>query len=196
MELAKRKDVPVEETWDLSLIYPTEEAYLADVERVKALAGDICEKFQGKLTDADAIVRCLDEYEEFEILSGLVGNYAGLAVEVDYTDGAALERDRRNQSMFAELYSRLTFIRSEILQQPETVIEEAVEKSVKAKNYLRDILRAKPHTLSPGDRARAGGVLPELRHALRDLQHRQAGGHAVPALHGERQRISAGLLAF
>ena len=149
MELAKRKDVPVEETWDLSLIYPTEEAYLADVERVKALAGDICEKFQGKLTDADAIVRCLDEYEEFEILSGLVGNYAGLAVEVDYTDGAALERDRRNQSMFAELYSRLTFIRSEILQQPETVIEEAVEKSVKAKNYLRDILRAKPHTLSP-----------------------------------------------
>ena len=149
MELAKRKDVPVEETWDLSLIYPTEEAYQADVERVKALADGICEKFQGKLTDADAIVRCLDEYEEFEILAGKVGHYAGLAVEVDYTDGAAMERDRRNQAMFAELYSRLTFIRSEILQQPEAVIEEAVEKSVKAKNYLRDILRAKPHTLSP-----------------------------------------------
>ena len=26
MELAKRDDVPVELTWDLSLIYPTEEA--------------------------------------------------------------------------------------------------------------------------------------------------------------------------
>ena len=30
MELAKRDDVPVELTWDLSLIYPTEEAMLAD----------------------------------------------------------------------------------------------------------------------------------------------------------------------
>ena len=28
MELNKRKDVPVELTWDLSLIYPTEEAML------------------------------------------------------------------------------------------------------------------------------------------------------------------------
>ena len=29
MELSKRKDVPVELTWDLSLIYPTEEAMQA-----------------------------------------------------------------------------------------------------------------------------------------------------------------------
>nr|MBQ6241976.1 oligoendopeptidase F [Lachnospiraceae bacterium] len=149
MELAMRKDVPVEETWDLSLIYPTEEAFQADVERAKALADDICETFQGKLTDADAIVRCMDEYEEYLKAMVLTGDYAGLAVEVDYTDGAALERSRRIQSLYAELDSRLTFIRSEILQQPEAVIEEAAEKSVKAKNCLRDILREKPHVLSP-----------------------------------------------
>ena len=149
MEPLMRKDVPVEETWDLSLIYPTEEAFEEAVEQFKALADDICEKYQGKLNTADAIVACLDEYEELEKLAGLIGSYSGLAVEVDYYDGDAMERDRRIRSMNAEIFSRLTFIRSEILEQPEAVLEEAIEKTVKAKGYLKDILRAKPHTLSP-----------------------------------------------
>ena len=149
MEPIMRKDVPLEETWDLSLIYPTEEAFQEAVSRFKALADGVCEKYQGKLTSADAIVACLDEFEEIEKLEGLIGSYTGLAVEVDYYDGAAMERDRRFRSMEAEIYSRLTFIRSEILEQPEAVIEEAIEKTVKAKGYLRDILREKPHTLSP-----------------------------------------------
>ena len=149
MEPLMRKDVPVEETWDLSLIYPTEEAFEEAVEQFKALADGICEKYQGKLNTADAIVACLDEFEEIEKLAGLIGSYAGLAVEVDYYDGDAMERDRRIRSMNAEIFSRLTFIRSEILEQPEAVLEEAVEKTVKAKGYLKDILRAKPHTLSP-----------------------------------------------
>ena len=38
MELAKRDDVPVELTCDLSLIYPTEEAMLADAQKMKELS--------------------------------------------------------------------------------------------------------------------------------------------------------------
>lgn len=148
MELAFRKDVPLEETWDLSLIYDTEEAYQTDIVKLKALADEICEKYQGKLTTAEAILTCLDKYEEFLILSGWVSSYAGLAVEVDYLDGAALERDRRNQAMFAEIESRLSFIRSEILEQPAQVLEKAVSQATRSKGYLADILREKPHILS------------------------------------------------
>lgn len=149
MELTLRKDVPLEETWDLSLIYPTEEAYQADIEKVKALADEICEKYQGKLTTAQAILDCLDKYEEYLIHSYWVGDYSGLAVEVDYLDGAAMERDRRNQTLFADLNSRLSFIRSEIIEQPEAVIQEAIEKATRSKGFLQDILRDKPHMLFP-----------------------------------------------
>lgn len=38
MELAMRKDVPEELTWDISAIYPTEEALLADSKKMKNLA--------------------------------------------------------------------------------------------------------------------------------------------------------------
>ena len=149
MELAMRKDVPLKETWDLSLAYATEEEYLADIEKVKALADEICNNYQGKLTTPEAILTCLDKYEELEIHSIWIGTYSGLAVEVDYLDSAAMERDRKNQTLFAEINSRLTFIRSEIIEQPEAVIREAMEKAVRSKGYLADILREKPHMLSP-----------------------------------------------
>ncbi|MCI8386278.1 MAG: oligoendopeptidase F family protein, partial [Acutalibacter sp.] len=41
MELAKRKDVPIELTWDLSAIFPTEEAFAAALEETKSLASQL-----------------------------------------------------------------------------------------------------------------------------------------------------------
>ena len=43
-----RKDVPVEETWDLSLIYKTKEDYLNDRKRVEIISGEI-EEMKGTL---------------------------------------------------------------------------------------------------------------------------------------------------
>ena len=63
MELVMRKDVPVEETWDLLLIYKTEEEFQEAVRKMTALAEDLCVKYPGKLQDADTIVSCLDEYD-------------------------------------------------------------------------------------------------------------------------------------
>ena len=49
MELAKRDDVPVELTWDLSLIYPTEEAMLADAQKMKELSLSMEASYKGNL---------------------------------------------------------------------------------------------------------------------------------------------------
>ena len=86
MEPALRKDVPAELTWDLSLIYPTEEKMLEAFGRAKALADAIEQKYKGRLTTAQAILDCLSEYEEFEKIMYLAGSYAELAVSVDYYD--------------------------------------------------------------------------------------------------------------
>ena len=64
MELAKRDDVPVELTWDLSLIYPTEEAMLADAQKMKELSLSMEASYKGNLTDAATINHCLDDYQE------------------------------------------------------------------------------------------------------------------------------------
>ena len=58
MELAKRDDVPVELTWDLSLIYPTEEAMLADAQKKKEISLTMeASPMQPRSTTASTITR-------------------------------------------------------------------------------------------------------------------------------------------
>lgn len=64
-KLAMRSEVPVQETWDLSLIYKTQEDMYADVEKVKSISKELTEDYKGKLDTPEAIVACLDKYGEF-----------------------------------------------------------------------------------------------------------------------------------
>ena len=149
MELARRDEVPVELTWDLSLIYPTPEEWQADFDAVQKMADDIEAQFKGKLTDPQTIVDCLAHLEELEKKAYLVGSYSSLAASVDYYNTENQERDGRTGALMARVTSKLTFIDSEILLQPDEVIQGAIELSKGGKNYLRDLLRKKPHQLSP-----------------------------------------------
>ena len=148
MELPMRKDVPKELTWDLSLIYPSEDEMKKDAEKAKALAAEIVEKYRGKLSDADHMIACLDAVEECEKLMTLVGSYTGLAVEVDYYDTANQERNNRVNSMIAEISADLSFVESEILEAPDHVLDEAIKKAEGCRHWLQDIKRKKPYELN------------------------------------------------
>ncbi|MBQ7600906.1 MAG: oligoendopeptidase F [Lachnospiraceae bacterium] len=149
MELQKRSEVPEELKWDLSLIYPTLEDWQADFDASVKLSKDIEKQFKGKLTDAQTIVDCLAHLEALYKKADLVGNYASLSVSVDYYDTGNQERASRAGSAMAQISSRLAFIDSEILMAPDEVIQEAIRLAKGSKNYLKDLLRKKPHQLSP-----------------------------------------------
>ena len=67
---------------------------------------------------------------------------------MDYTDTAAQEKDAKMSALAAEIDSRLSFIESEIADAPEDLIRAAMDKTERAKHYLAEILRGKPHRLS------------------------------------------------
>lgn len=148
-ELKDRKDVPVELTWDLSRIYAREEDMLRDVEEMKKLTARIVEEYRGKLVTPEQIEACLTEYRRVQELMTLTGTYCDLAASVDYYDNANQERNGRIGRLQAELESRLSFIRSEIMEQEESVIRKAAEISHGNRHFLLDILRDKPHALHP-----------------------------------------------
>lgn len=148
-ELKSRSEVPVELTWDLSRIYKTEEDMYKDTEKLKALSTSMVEKYKGKLTDAATINACLDDYREVNRLAILTINYTDLAVSVDYYDTHNQERNARVQNLFSEVFSSLSFVESEISQQPEEVLTQAMKASKENCNYLKEILRFKPHRLHP-----------------------------------------------
>ena len=82
MELAKRSEVPVELTWDLTAIYPDKAALQAAMEKIQTLADEIEQEFKGKLTDAETVVRCLGKYRALMEVCVLAGSYCNLAASV------------------------------------------------------------------------------------------------------------------
>lgn len=170
MKLNARKDVPVNETWDLSLIFAAEADFEAAVEKAKALADTLEKTYKNALTTPESIAECLALYEELEILLYQTTSYTSLAVSVDYTDTEAQKKDAKMTALAAEIGSRLSFIESEIADAPEELIRAAMDKTRRAKHYLAEILREKPHRLS----AETEKVLAALRpvfNAPYDIYH-------------------------
>ena len=149
MELASRKDVPVSLTWDLSSIYATEEEMYRDTERMNRLSEHMVQEYKGKLNTPQIINACLDDLREVERLVTLTSTYCDLAVSVDYYDTYNQERNEKINRLIAEIFSRLSFIDSEITEQEEVMLQEAIALATENKHYLEDILRNKPHQLHP-----------------------------------------------
>lgn len=190
MELKSRGDIPVELTWDLSSIYATEEEMYADVEKLKSLSARMAEDYKGKLNDPRTINACLDDLRELERLLTLTGTYCDLAVSVDYYDTYNQERNEKLSRLAAEISSALSFIDSEIIEQDEDMLREAVRMATDNRHYLEDILRNKPHQLHP-ETERALAALSQSLYApyqiynmakLADMKFDsfQAGGREYP----------------
>lgn len=148
-ELKARSEVDENLTWDLSLLYKDEDALWADVKKMQELAAEIKSVYCGKLNDAKQIVACLEEYIKVMEIVSLVDNYGFLAVEVDYFNGKNQENSTRITNAVSGVDSELSFIASEISMQSEEVLTEALELAKGCKNYLKEILRMKPHMVHP-----------------------------------------------
>ena len=149
MALPKRKDVPVELTWDLSAIYATDEAWQKDLEQLKALTDEVESTYKGKLTTPETINECLTKLRKLYELFIPVTNYRDLAASVDYSDAALQEENEKVSRLASKIFSRLSFIDSELLEQDESVLQKAIETGGGNSGYLRDVLRQKPHHLQP-----------------------------------------------
>ncbi len=149
MELQKRKEVPVNLTWDLSAIYPKEAAWKADTEKMKALTTELEQTYRGKLNTAESINSCLDTFRELYQLLILTSTYRDLAASVDYSDAALQEENEKMSQLVSQTLSRLSFINSEIIAQDEAVLREAIASGGGNTGYLSDLLRQKPHQLQP-----------------------------------------------
>ncbi len=170
MKLNARKDVPVRETWDLSLIFAAEADFEAAIEKAKALADTLEKTYKNALTTPESIAECLALYEELEILLYQTTSYTSLAVSVDYTDTEAQKKDAKMTALAAEIGSRLSFIESEIADAPEELIRAAMDKAGRAKHYLAEILREKPHRLS-AETEKVLAALSPVFNAPYDIYH-------------------------
>ena len=141
-----RKDVPLEETWDLTLLFRNREEYEEERAKARRKAEEI-RALKGTINTAEMINKAVDLYQEYYVSLSLVLNYSELASSVDYYDQKAQENYGWDRMLLSELEGMTSFLKDEISSNSEEVLREAAEKSESNRTFISDILREKPHRL-------------------------------------------------
>jgi oligoendopeptidase F len=147
-----RSEVPEEQTWDLTDLFPTFEDWEKELKLVQE---DITEvtQYKGMLgNDAKTLLSCLTSLENYRERLVRVFTYASLKSSADGSDPENQRDSAKVSSAGASIGAQLSFIQSELLALPETKIEQFLneEKALQPyKKVLDDILEEKAHTLAP-----------------------------------------------
>jgi oligoendopeptidase F len=172
-----REQVPVEETWDTTALYPSEADWEADVERARA-ARDALVAWRGRAGESAGALRgALDARAALDRIVERLYVYAMLRRDENTADAAALDRFDRVAALATEFGEAAAFLTPELLAIPAEALEGYAADPALAehRHTLHDIARGRPHVRSAeveailaaaGDLARApGGAFTALDNA-------------------------------
>ncbi len=147
-----RSEVPVQLTWKLEDIFPTNDAWERELA---SIGNDIVTmtQYKGRFHEGPAVLYdCIVASEEITKRLHRVVSYASLRLSGDGTDPANQIATGRASSLAARVQAEAAFIRSEALALPDGTLERYLQESDDLKNYARFIAKMideKPHVLNP-----------------------------------------------
>lgn len=147
--LPLRKDVAVEETWDLTDLLSNETDFEPTLAQLVEDALSFEQQYKGTITNAQKVIDVLTAFEELQKKFVPIGTYASLNLETDRTNDVAQMRAAKFGTAIGKVSSALSFVRSELLALDEAVLQEAATLSPLYKRYLEELLKQKPHQLHP-----------------------------------------------
>ena len=145
-----RKDVKIEDTWDLTSLYANDAEWEKDFKKFeKDYKG--YSAFEGKLREsAETILECLQFDTKLERLAERLGTYAFLKTAEDQSNSFYQGLVARFQNVASNASQLGSYIRPELLAIPKARMDELM-KAKCLKPYLlvlERIIRYKKHTLS------------------------------------------------
>lgn len=136
--------------WDLTDLYPSEEAWQnaleevrARIEKLPSLKGTLGKNAQ---TMAAALTEISDSYKE----AGRVYIYTSLSRDEDQRDPVAQKRFAQARQMLSDYSQAVAWLNPEILSIGEKKVERFIQREPELEKFsfmLRNILRQAPHTL-------------------------------------------------
>jgi oligoendopeptidase F len=149
-EQLTRADIPVEETWDLSTIYPDDERWEADAANARVLL-DTAVAHRGSLGEsAERLRRALDDVMALRRTLERLAVYATLRKDEDTANSEALARYERSTALSIEAGEALAFVQPEVMAIDPQRLAAFLADPVLApyRHLLDDMLRHRPHTRS------------------------------------------------
>lgn len=149
-QLPLRQELPVEETWQLELLFDSQETYEEALRKFKLQLTQFVETYNGKLGEEEVLLASLKEYGDLYQQLYHLSAYASLAYETDKLN----ETFEINMSQMEDLYEwqakQLTFYKHQLVEQDSAVLEAVSQSEAGSeyKAYLEDLLRQKETFLS------------------------------------------------
>ncbi|MEI0700605.1 oligoendopeptidase F [Brachyspira intermedia] len=148
--LIERKDVKIEDTWDLTLLYKNDEEFEKDFKSMEEFSKEVS-KFKGNLSKSAAELKnILDSIMNASIILDKLGSYAFLKQTEDLTNNDSNIKVARFSKLASEFSANLSYFDPELMsiddEKMNTFLKDDVLKDYLI--YLRNILKYKPHTLS------------------------------------------------
>ena len=165
-KLPLRSEVEVSDTWDLSSLFPSDEAWEKSFATwKKQIAG--YGAFQGKLAEsAEKLGECITFDLDVSRLGDRLGVYAQLRADEDQGNGVYQRMSLQFAQAASQAGQAASFLRPEILAIPEAKMTEFLASPALApyKLLLSRIVRFRPHTLS-GKEERLLAMQSEMAHS-------------------------------
>lgn len=147
-----RKDVPKEQTWDLTSLFKTRKDWQKELELLKEELKTVT-SFKGKLaTSATTLLNALMAFEKFYERIYKVRTYALLRTSTDGSNEQYQADLAVTANLLANISAQIAFFKPELLTIPEEKLKQFINEEENLQTYekvLNDIIEEKPHTLSP-----------------------------------------------
>lgn len=139
-----RKDVDDKLKWDLTDLVKDDEDFEKKLEEKVLLSKNISD-FKGKIKDLKSLEEVLKLYEKYLEVDRLVGGFASLYFSEDGTNTKAYDYLEEYDKADTVSSSNMSFLDDEIMELPDDVLDEALEKLDFALVYLRRLKKDKAH---------------------------------------------------
>lgn len=143
----KRSEVDINKTWDLSMIYKTENEYEDALSDFKTSIESFVENYKGKIKSFDILDKSIKDYMKILEIYSKIDHYATLPVEADSFDDTAIERLSNYINIQSHYLSMLSFYENEVLKLDDEILNKA-KNNKDYKIFIENILRMKERILS------------------------------------------------
>lgn len=145
-QLRTRDQIPAKYKWDLTHIYPNDEAWEKALAEVLE-AGKAFTAYEGKVAEDPR--KAIRDYFQLDEQLSPVFSYAFLRRETDNADPVAQNLRARVAQVGMQISTMLSFFQPELLSMDESVLRELADDPNMSDYdaFLRQLLRQKPHSL-------------------------------------------------
>ena len=149
-----RSEIDDKYKWDLTKVYPSDEAWEEDLKKVKNLSPKFAD-FKGKLLSSpESLLAAIELSEEIRQLFGRLYHYSANSLNTDLKNEKyqAMYQRVRNAAIKSGEYS--SFYAPEMLEKDYSVVESFMKDEPKLAVYkksFKDLYLDKPHTLSESE---------------------------------------------